>query len=77
MNDCLTWCFVCLSVCLLDLDGVIGSVGDQQRLFVKERSSGDSGSVGVSLLSDQLTTLQIPECNVALRTAGRHNGRTI
>lgn len=50
---------------------------DQQRLAVQEGCRGDGGPVGVSMLRDQLTALQVPECNVALRAAGRQHGRTV
>lgn len=59
------------------LDGVIGTVGDQQWLSVQERCPGDGRSVGVSVLIDELAALQIPECNVSLRTAGRHDGGAV
>lgn len=59
------------------LDGVVGPVGEQQRFAVQEGGRGDGGAVGVSLLSDQLTALQVPECDVALWTARRHDGRTV
>lgn len=59
------------------LDSVIGSVSDQQRLSLEECGSRNSCSMGVSLLVDQLTAFQVPECNVSLRTARRQNGRSI
>lgn len=49
------------------LDGVVRSVGDQQRLCVQEARRGHRRPVCVSLLSDHLAALQIPEGNVALR----------
>lgn len=59
------------------LDGVVGPVGEQQRLAMQEGGCGDGCAVGVSLLSDQLAALQVPECNVALWTARRHDGWTV
>lgn len=60
-----------------DLDGVVRSVGDQQRLCVQEARRGHCCPVCVSLLSDHLAALQIPEGNVALRAPRRQDGRTI
>lgn len=62
---------------LFYLDGVVRSVRDQERLCVYEGCPGHRRAVGVSMLSDHLAALQIPECNVALRTAGRQDGRTV
>lgn len=59
------------------LDGVVCSVSDQERLCVQEGCPSHRRAVGVSMLSDHLAALQIPECNVALRTAGCQDGRTV
>lgn len=59
------------------LDGVVGSSCDQQRLAVQKGCRGNRCAVGVSVLCDNLTTFQIPESNVTLRTAGCHDRGTV
>lgn len=58
-------------------DGVVAAAGDQQRFSVQEGCRGNICSVGVSVLSNQLVPLQIPECNVALWAGGSYDGGAV
>lgn len=57
------------TACLIYLYGIVSTICDQQRLSMQKCCCSDGCAVDMSLLSDQLPALQIPERNVALRAA--------
>lgn len=66
-----------ITASLIYLYCIVSTICDQQRLSMQECCCGDGCAVNMSLLSDELPALQIPECNVALRAAWCQDRRTV